>query len=458
MNRKPFLPSATFFLIILALLISSPVPAFGQQRDSTSGATLTLDEAVALALRQNREVKIKELAVDKTDDQIAAARTSRLPKFNLYTLGSQQLSEINFRFEKGAFGTFPEIGPVPDKDTSLSSGRKPTFLIIGQVTEPLSQHYQIGLNIKALKVGREIAQEQLRAEQQAVVNDVKRAYYAILQTQSALQTSEDTIKLYRELDRVTGDYVAQQVALKSESLDVKTRLAKAEYNELTLSDQLAVQKEQLNSLLGRDIRTEFNVAAPLEPAVFEADLVAARSRALEQRPEIKEARLKLKQAEIDRSIKKSELIPEVSMTFNYISPVNFGSIIPKTIASVGLVFSWEIFDWGKKRREMDEKSKTIEQAKASLLEAENLVLIDVNSKYRKLRQTRSQLLIAQLEQETARENLRVTTNRYKVEAALLKDVLQIQASLADANQKNQEALLSFWTAKADFEKAIGEDK
>jgi outer membrane protein TolC len=257
---------------------------------------------------------------------------------------------------------------------------------------------------------------------------------------------------------VTGDYVAQRVALKAENLEIKTRLAKAEYDALTQVDQLATQKEQLNSLLGRDIRTEVNVSLPLEPAGSEADMDVARSRALEQRPEIKEARLKLKQAEVDRRVKKAELLPDVSVSFNYIAPINFGSIIPKTIASVGIVFSWEVFDWGKKRRELDEKSSTIEQAKASLVEAENLVLMDVNSKYRKLQQARQTVRIAQLTQETAQENLRVTANKYKLQAVLLSDVLEKQTALADANQQYQQALLSFWTAKADLDKAVGEDK
>jgi outer membrane protein TolC len=298
----------------------------------------------------------------------------------------------------------------------------------------------------------------LRSEQHSFVNSVKQNYYAILQTQSSLQAADENIRLYRELDRVTGDYVAQQVALRSENLDVKTRLAKAEYNALTLSDQLALQKEQLNSLLGRDIRTEFSVSAALEPAGFEADLSAARTRALANRPEIKEAQLKVRQAEIDRRLKKSEFIPEVSASFNYISPQNFGGIIPKNIVSVGLVFSWEIFDWGKKRRELDSKSSSLEQARTGLQEAENQVVLDLNARHRKLQQTRVQLRIAQLAQETARETVRVTTNRYQLQAALLSEVLQSQTTLADANQQYQQAILSFWTAKADFEKAMGEDK
>jgi outer membrane protein TolC len=48
--------------------------------------------------------------------------------------------------------------------------------------------------------------------------------------------------------------------------------------------------------------------------------------------------------------------------------------------------------------------------------------------------------------------------KYRLDAVLFKDVLQAQTSLANANYDYQKALLSFWTAKADFEKAIGENK
>jgi outer membrane protein TolC len=41
---------------------------------------------------------------------------------------------------------------------------------------------------------------------------------------------------------------------------------------------------------------------------------------------------------------------------------------------------------------------------------------------------------------------------------LLKDVLQAQVQLEQANNQGRQALLSFWTAKAEFENAIGEDK
>ena len=75
-----------------------------------------------------------------------------------------------------------------------------------------------------------------------------------------------------------------------------------------------------------------------------------------------------------------------------------------------------------------------------------------------MQQTRQAFVVAQLAEETARETLRVNTNKYKITAALLSDVLQSQSALADANHQSQKALLGYWTAKAEFEKALGEDK
>jgi outer membrane protein TolC len=122
------------------------------------------------------------------------------------------------------------------------------------------------------------------------------------------------------------------------------------------------------------------------------------------------------------------------------------------------VVSWEVFDWGRKKHQLSEKDKAVEQAKNGLKEKEDQVLIDVGDKLRKLQQSAQALRVAKLEESSARENLRVSTGRYKFQAVMLSDVLQSQALLAEATHEYQRTLLGFWTAKAEFEKALGEDK
>jgi outer membrane protein TolC len=444
-------------LIALIILVASPPVAKCQQPAAPAGETLTLEQAVALALRDNRQINSSALEVEKFGFRISATKTRRLPEFKVTALGSQLLSSLDFKFDRGVFGDYPGLGPIPSTDTVISTPRRPTFTFVNQINQPLSQLYRVGLNLKQLGVGREIAEQRVQAQRLAVINSVKRAYYSILQTESALGATEDSIKLYRELDRVTDDYVVQQVALKSEGLEVKTRLARSEYDALSLRNQLATQKEQLNQLLGREVNAEFSVSPVEAASYYEVDLASARARAIDQRPEIREARLNVRNADLDRRIKKSEYIPDVSLSFNSVMTANI-NFVPRQASSVGVALSWEPFDWGRKKRELAEKARGVDQAELSLRETESSILIDVDAKFRKLQETRQLLAIGRLTEETAREQLRVVSNRYTAQAALLKDVMRAQSSLSDANYQYQQALLAVWTARADFEKSIGGDQ
>src|SRR6266550_2140925 len=444
--------------ILWALGLLSPllfwVAVQAQQSAPASGESLSLDQAIDLALRDNHAMKIATLEVEKADEDISAAKTYRLPSLHAYTSISSNLANNELKVPNPANNLFPGLGPF----FTLNDSRKVTAIFAASAIEPLTQQYRIGLNIKLEKVSRELAQARLRQQQNETIDQVKKAYYSILQTRSALSSVEEALKSYHELDKVTGDNVLQQVSLKADLLVVQTRLAKVEYEQLELTNQLATQKEQLNTLLGRSVDTSFEVAGVPEFTSFETDLAAARKIALERRPELQQSRLVIEQATLDRRIKKSEYIPDVSAGFVYLTPRNYGPVIPKNFANIGVVVSWEFFDWGRKKHQLSEKDKAIGQAKNSLKEKEDQVLIDVGDKLRKLQQSGQALRVARLAESSAKENLRVTTGRYKYQAVMLSDVFQSQASLAEATHDYQSALLAFWTAKAEFEKALGEDK
>jgi outer membrane protein TolC len=447
-------------LLSLLLIAAGVVHQANAQDNGPTSPVLTLNQAIAIALNNNREAKNARLEIEKADDKLDAYRTRRLPSFKVSSLVSQPLNTIDTTFEKGVFGIYPGNVPVPLQDTIIKSSTNVTALLLGQVTQPITQLRRIGFQIKQQELDVEISQTQLSATEQSLVNEVKRAYYSILQTEGAVRSAEESVKLYHELDRVTGEYVVQQVALKTDLMDVQTRVAKAEYEVLTLNNSLSTQKEQLNHLLGRDVRTEFSVTDPetAQAVMRETDLMEARKRALEQRPEIREARLRLQQANLDKRVKKSERIPDVSLVFNTVTTVNYSNFVPRSATGIGIQVEWEVFDWGRKKHETAEKNRIIAQADNTVLETESKVLLEVNSRFRTLQESSQLIRIARLAQTAARANVQIAANKYRLEAVLLKDVLTAQTSLANANYEYQKALLSFWTAKADFEKALGEDK
>jgi outer membrane protein TolC len=327
--------------------------------------------------------------------------------------------------------------------------------VTGSLTQPISQQHRIGLGIHLRELERDAAREQYRAARLAVTNGVKKLYYANLQTQSALRANQSALQTLRELDRVVSESVAQQVVLKSDALEVKARIAKAEYEDAALQHGLATQREQLNDLMGRDTRIEFTVRSLPEPSLAPADLAQARTRAAAEHPEILTARLRVREAEQDRNFKKAEYIPDVNFTFQYLSPFHLNPL-PRNVAAAGLSLQWDVFDWGRKKKELAIKDQTVEQAKNALMSAESQVLLEVESRYRQVEEARRLLRVVQMAQETAQEKVRIATNRHAERSALLKDLLEAQASLAEVDYQYQQALSAFFSAQSEFDKASGQ--
>jgi outer membrane protein TolC len=329
---------------------------------------------------------------------------------------------------------------------------------MNRVAQPLSSLIRIRRNMDTLRTGVAVANEQTRAERQKVAREIKRVYYGLQQVESSLRSVRQTAALYEEIEKLTSTYVIQQVALRGDLLQTQTRLARTQQLEVQLKNQQAAGKEQLNQLLGRDVLTEFEVQPALEATGDLPELDEARIRALRDRPEVRQAQLRQVQAEQDLRAKKAEHIPDISAEFNNLTFLNWGRFMPTQTTSVGVSLSWEPFDWGRRKHETAEKRRIVEQARLAHRETEGSVLVDINDKYRQVRYRRAELRVVRLAQETAVENLRVMKNKYSVQAVLVKDVLQAQTSLEESGADYQQALTSYWNARADFERALGEDQ
>ena len=123
---------------------------------------MTLDEAISLALRDNRQVKNAQLAVGKAGDEVAAARTLRLPSMHVYSLVSQQLVKHDAGLDNSETNVVPGVGPF----FSIGTARRPTAIFAGQILQPLSQQYRIRLDIKQAGLAREVESEKLRQAKQ----------------------------------------------------------------------------------------------------------------------------------------------------------------------------------------------------------------------------------------------------------------------------------------------------
>jgi outer membrane protein TolC len=132
-------------------------------------------------------------------------------------------------------------------------------------------------------------------------------------------------------------------------------------------------------------------------------------------------------------------------------------LVPNNVAAAGLYLSWEPFDWGRRRDVIAEKSKTVEQASNGGRETESQIAVEVGINFRKWQEAGLLLKADRAAQEAAAEQFRVTTNKFKEQAALLKDMLQAEAQSAEADFQYQQVLSQYWSTLADLRKSMGEE-
>jgi len=438
-----------------AFVLLTAVPSLAQSAAADAPSVLTLESAIAEAQQNNREIKISNQNVLYANDEILAARTQRYPHFNVQISGSYLLTAVHVHIPEGVFG---KIGttPVPNANSVITTSPSASALTFIQVVQPLSKLYDVHLNVALLKVGKQLSQEELRQERQEITNSVKSAYYSLLQSQSALGSARENVQALREVDRTTEQYVQQKAALPYQSTGVKVQLAQAELQVTTLEDTIETQKENLNNLMGRDIREDFRLSGVPDAIPEEQDLELARRTALASRTEIRQAQFKVEQAVFSRRLEKAQYIPEIGVQYLFFSPFTVSGL-PSNINSLGISLKWDVFDWGQKRHLMDEKQRNIEQSHLSLTETQSQVVIDVDNRFRKLREARASLKVAQLGEDAEKQKLQVVLEQFKQKATLLSNLQTEQANMAQATAQYQQALSTFWTARADFEKSLGED-
>ncbi len=423
----------------------------------TSGAAaLTLDEAIALAKANNRNLKQYGLDIGKQREALGEARTHLYPRFDTSVLAAQLLAPLDFTIKKGQFGTFPATGAIPGSNTALHTPARPIAIASVTATQPLTQLIRIHLFVAEQRLKIDEAQLSFSEREQKLIDNVRQSYYQVLQSQIEHESQQWVVKYLEELLQLTDRRFSQHAALEADRLGVKAEVAKATYQLTTIEDALADRKEILNHLLGRSVQTEFSVESVPATLPEQEDLPAARALALEHRPEIRLAANRVRQAELATKGEKTHYIPDVSIQASYVTPANI-NFLPQNIGLVGALLTWQPWDWGEKRHKIQQAAIAERQAGLSAEDTREQILLDVDSNFRRMREARSHLAVTEAVRDAETEKMRNQKEAYSQQSILLSDLLKQQSSLADAESQYHQAVLAYWSTRADFQKTLGEE-
>ncbi|HEV7241319.1 MAG TPA: TolC family protein [Thermoanaerobaculia bacterium] len=402
-----------------------------------AGETLTLDQAVSIAIDQNANVRNAQLEVEKGQTRIDATRTKRLPSMTFAIVGGEALNNISIE--------------VDGRDERIDLGRTFSMYGIARISQPITQQHAIGLGVRLNEASLAIDKENERAARLAITREVKSAYFAVLSARGYADALREAVTAWEEVDREMNVRVAAKTALEADRLDAAARLASTRVAALSAANSLATAKDRLNYLVGKEVDVEMASATMADASGLEA-----RSPEQSNRPDVKEAELRLEQAKLDLRLKHADRIPEVALTISSAMPFNNDNL-PRNMTSAGITMSYEPFTWGRRKAEMSEKRHAVEQAENALRDKQSAAAVEIAVRGRKVEEAAAQIAVRRLEVEAARERLRVTKTKFQQQAVRPDEMFNASASLTQAAAREQEAISAYWTARADYEQATGEE-
>jgi outer membrane protein len=449
--------SLTTASVIAAVCMLSMSGARVHAQSLPTAPLLTEQEAVEIAKSANRQTKRVSLDIDRAAQSIWEAKTNYLPQSSIRVTSGYPLADFNFTIPKGALGNYPSTGPVPGTNIGLTTSQSFTESSYAVVAQPIAQLYKIHLGVELAQNARDTAVETMRQQRQSVTDQVRQSYHQICILEVQLEEDASQQKALEEALRTIENNLTQGTALEAERLQAKASLTQQLYTRTKDEDALVSAKEQLNMLLARDVDTEFSVEPLPAPSEEELNLAQARATALAHRPEIRLAKLQIEKANLDVLQEKAGYIPDVNAQLTYVGFQNV-NFLPKNAAIAGFSLSWtNPWDWGNRRANIASLRDVTKQEVLSSDDTSQQVTLDVGQRYRSLRESRLLVDAAEVAKQASAENLRNITNQFRQHEALLSDVLRQAAVDRTQSGNYAQALGTYWTARADFDHALGRD-
>lgn len=209
---------------ILLILLFSVLNLFGQPNSKIS---LSIDEAVNLALEKNADVKVAILEVEKSEEKIREAKSGLFPKLDISGQYQRYLEKPVIFLPPGSpFGSTLKIG----SDNSYNA--------TASLSVPLVS-FTLYEGISIANEGKAIANQNLRFIKNKVATDVKKAFYLSLllkETKDVLNQSllnaKDNLDNIKKLNQggLISDYDVLRAEVQYENLKPTVLQAENNYN------------------------------------------------------------------------------------------------------------------------------------------------------------------------------------------------------------------------------------
>ena len=478
----------------LLLLLGATLSSHAQQ-------VLTLDSCRALALANNKELRISQEKVNAAHYEKKAAFTNYLPKIDLtggYMRTQKEISPLSDEQKQSIsnIGTTAgaqlqeQIKQLAASDPVLGSLLQPLQGVIpgltaglngvGQglvdafrtdtrnmtvgaatLTQPLFMGGKIIAYNKITKYAERLAESQHATGMQDLILQTDQVYWQIISLVNKKKLAENFLELVQKLDSDVDKMIKEGVATKADGLSVKVKVNEAEMMLTQVDNGLNLSKMLLCQLCGLPLETDFQLAdesmkdLPLPNTYTEANV----STALSNREELKSLELASEIYRQKVNVVRADFLPSVALTANYLvtnpSLVNGFENKFRGMWAAGIVVKIPVFHWGEGIYKVKAAKAEANIARYKLEDIKEKVELQVTQNSYKVNESTKKLALAEKNMEKAEENLRYANLGFKEGVIPTSNVLEAQTAWFSAQAGKIDAQIDVKMSELYLNKSMG---
>ena len=417
-----------------------------QQQLSYQEALAQLDQAKALFW--------PKLSIEGRYSVARGGRTISIPAGDLVNPAYQNLNYLN-QYAAGLDPTYPAFPMYPTVENQETNFLRETEqettvrLEMPVYNRSLILNQRLRENMaQAADAGREIYR-------QALIKDVKVAYYAYARATYGQRIYEDALALVEENLRTTESLERNHKALPADVYSARAQVADIQQQLATARQQVQAARAYFNTLLNRPYETTIELPGQFETLEMDPlSLEEARQQGMQEREELQQLNYYLGAAEQQLSLARGQRLPSVNLRADYGIQGTRYDLSPEADFFMGsVVFSIPLYNRATSAK-VQEAELAYRRLTTQKEAARQQIGLQIVNEYYALLAAEERIASARAQREAADASFRLVQRQYEQGLTNQVTFTEARTQLTRSEENLLLAQFDYLTQRAEFDWAI----
>ena len=406
-------------IAVTVLLLLMSIPNFAQK--------ITIQEAAEMAVKNNKDIKIGMLEVDR--GQIDVSRTWK-----------QKFFTVSYNASANAY--FKDV---------ISKKTGEAYQQYLSLSQPIYTGGKLKLGNEISKDNLKLAELKLDKTKKDTVLSTVQAYidvYDAISTLGVLQKSKEALD---ENYKIQTEKYKLRMVTKPEYREAERSIKAIEAQIVEQQGNIEIAKESLGILIGVSNPSSIEIVpfGVEDNFTKTIDLSKDMEKLTTQNTEYKIAQKQIDISRKNTKLEKSSFHPTINGTLRYGTLQSQGKLKnvfeTKNLSSAaGVTFTWDIFDWGKRKEDVSYAQKTEEIAEVKLGQTLDQVKANMRKTYYQLQALEKSLEALKVAVESAEETYELEKERYSYNLITMNNLLDAEAKLRQSRVNYATSKLKYY--------------